>query len=61
MTRNIEVFYYLIDKECNKASVYNRYMYKPSVCYLAMKFGISNKKAHQYLEDFKKELASAED
>lgn len=49
---NLDVFYYLVERDCNKASVYSNNMYWPPVCYLAMKFGISNKKAHTYLKEW---------
>lgn len=56
MKTNLEVFYYLVDKECNKSIAYSANMYTPEVIYLAKKFGISNKKAQKYILDWKKEL-----
>lgn len=55
MRSNLDVFYYLVERDCNKASVYSNNMYWPPVCYLAMKFGISNKKAKQYIDAWREE------
>lgn len=58
---NLDVFYYLVERDCNKASVYSVNMYKPEVVYLAMKFDISNKKASKYIEAWKQEMKAVMD